>query len=194
MIDLDGMVDDELDGLKRIDSLRIASQPHDAVAHRGEVHDRWHAGEILEQHTGRSKGDLFLRHGRDVPPRHRRDVLGVNESSVLASQQIFEKDLQGVGQPRDAAVACALERRQAEYVVRSAAGGQPGPRLEGILGSHPLIILHSTWRAQVRAAESHGAIPAISVGRLWPGTRARRRTDRDVQHRRRGSSGACRRR
>jgi len=151
MIDLDGVVDDELDGLKRIDSLRIASKPHDAVAHRGEVHDRGHAGEILKQHPGRSKGNLLLHCGRHVPPRHRGNVLGVNESAVLAAQQILEEDLQGVRQPRDASVACALERRQTVDVVRGAAGGQPGPRRKGILGSHPLIILHRTWRAQVHA-------------------------------------------
>ena len=113
VIDLDGVIDDELDGLQRVDLLRIAAEPHDAVAHRGEVDDRRHPGEILEQHARRSEGDLLLGGGRHVPARHRRDVLGVDEAAVLAAQQVLEKNLQGIRQPR---------RRRRNRRVRAPAG------------------------------------------------------------------------
>ena len=69
VIDLHRVVDDELDRLQRIDLARIAAEPHDAVAHGGEVDDRGHAGEILQQHAGWCEGDLLLRLARSRPSR-----------------------------------------------------------------------------------------------------------------------------
>ena len=63
VIDLHGMVDDEFDRLKRIDLLRVAAEPHDAVAHGGEIDDRGHAGEVLQQHARGREGDFLLRRG-----------------------------------------------------------------------------------------------------------------------------------
>ena len=39
VIDLDRVIDDELDRLQRVDLLRVAAEPHDAVAHRREIDD-----------------------------------------------------------------------------------------------------------------------------------------------------------
>ena len=57
-IDLDGMVDDEVDGHQRIDLGGIAVQVAHGIAHGGQVDDRRHAGEILHQHARRPVGDL----------------------------------------------------------------------------------------------------------------------------------------
>ena len=54
------MVDDEVDRHQRIDLVRIAAERHHRVAHRGEIDDRGHAGEILHQHARRAEGDLVL--------------------------------------------------------------------------------------------------------------------------------------
>ncbi len=60
MVDDDRMVDDEVDRNERIDLVRIAAERGHRVAHRGEVDDGRHAGEILHQDAGRAEGDLVL--------------------------------------------------------------------------------------------------------------------------------------
>ena len=62
-VDLDGVVDDEVGRHERVDARRVAAERGHRVAHRGEVHDRGHAGEVLEEHA---RG-----HERDLAPRPR---------------------------------------------------------------------------------------------------------------------------
>ncbi len=116
VIDLDGVIDHELHRLQRIDLLRIAAEPDDAVAHGREIDDRRHAGEVLQQHPRGRERNLLLGARRDVPAGQRLDVLGVDEPSVLAAQQVLEQDLQRIRQPRDPTVAGPLERGQAEDI------------------------------------------------------------------------------
>jgi hypothetical protein len=54
------VVDDEVDRDERVDLLRVAAEVRHGVAHRGEIDDRRHAGEVLHQHARRAIGDLFL--------------------------------------------------------------------------------------------------------------------------------------
>ena len=58
VIDLHGVIDDQLDGLQRIHALGIAAQLRDAVAHGGQIDDAGHAREILEQDARRHERDL----------------------------------------------------------------------------------------------------------------------------------------
>ena len=94
VIDLHGMIDDEFDGLQRVHFLRIAAEPDDAVAHRSEIDDGRHAGEVLQQDTRRHERNLFLRLRRDVPLRERLNVVAVDEAAILPAQEIFEQDPQ----------------------------------------------------------------------------------------------------
>ncbi len=73
---------------------RVAAEPHDAVAHRGEIDDRRHAGEVLQQHAGRRERNLLLHLRRDVPARQRLNVFGIHEAPILAPQQILEQDFE----------------------------------------------------------------------------------------------------
>src|ERR1700686_319704 len=59
-VDLDRMIDDQLHRLERIDRLRVAAHRRHRVAHRRQVDDDRDAGEILEQHARRAKGDFAL--------------------------------------------------------------------------------------------------------------------------------------
>ena len=55
--ELSGMVEaDQVGRGQRIDTLRIAAQAHDRLAHRGEVDDTGHAGEILHDDACRREG------------------------------------------------------------------------------------------------------------------------------------------
>ncbi len=58
LIDLHRVVDHELGGRQRVDSLRVAAQLHDRIAHCGEVDDTGYAGKVLKDYSRRSEGDL----------------------------------------------------------------------------------------------------------------------------------------
>ena len=100
MIDLHRVIDDELDRLQRVDPARVAAEPDDAVAHGGEVDHGRHAGEVLEQDARRREGDLPLILAGDVPPGENANILRIDESRVLAAQQVLEQDLQRKRQAR----------------------------------------------------------------------------------------------
>ena len=89
------MVDDEVDRDQRIDLVRIAAKRDHRVAHRGEIDDRRHAGEVLHQHPRRAERDLVLMFAAIAGPRgDRLDVLLLDAASVLVAQQVFEHDLE----------------------------------------------------------------------------------------------------
>ena len=140
VVDLHRVVDDELDRLQRIHLARVAAEAHDTVAHRGEVHDGGHAGEILQQHASWCEGDFLLRLDGHIPAAERLDVLGIDEPAILAPQQVLEQDFQRVRQARDAGESSLLERRQAEDLVRSPPSGELRACVERIERGHPAII------------------------------------------------------
>ena len=140
VVDLHGMIDDELDGLQRVDPLRIAAEPDDAVAHRGEVDDRRHAGEVLKEHARRHERDFLLQVGRRIPGRQRPDRVRLDELAVFATEQVLEQDLLRVREARNGRESGLLERRQAEDRETLAADFECGPCVEGIAGSHHSII------------------------------------------------------
>jgi hypothetical protein len=59
-VDLDRVVDHQLGRHERVDLLRIAAELGDRVAHRREVDDPGHAGEVLHQHARRRKAISLL--------------------------------------------------------------------------------------------------------------------------------------
>jgi hypothetical protein len=104
-VDLHRVVDDEVDWLERIDALSVATELHDCVAHRREVDNGGHSGEILQQDAARAKGDFFLDRALDVPRSECLDVVALHERVVFITQQIFEEDLEAEGQPVGGAAA-----------------------------------------------------------------------------------------
>ncbi len=111
-VDLNRVVDDQLGGHERIDLLRIAPEVGDRVAHRREVDDPGHPGEVLHQHARRRERDLVARLGPGLPAGQRLDVGRGDGAVALGAQQVLEQDLQRERQPRD--VKALLERVEAE--------------------------------------------------------------------------------
>ena len=66
-VHLDRVVDHELDRHERVDPGRVAAEVLHRVAHRGQVHDRRHAGEVLHQHARGREGDLAATARRRRP-------------------------------------------------------------------------------------------------------------------------------
>ena len=118
LVDDDRMVDDEIDRHQRIDLLRIAAERDESVAHRREIDDGRHAGEILHQHARRAEGDLTLGLALlGQPFGEALDMLLGDRAAVLVAQQILEQHAQRIGQARDALEPIGLGRLQREIMI-----------------------------------------------------------------------------
>ena len=99
LVNLHRVIDDQFDRLERVDFFGIAAQSFHGVAHRREIDDRGHAGEVLEQNPARSKGDFLARFRLRVPLNKRLDVVDRDGDSVLVAQKVFQKHLERERQP-----------------------------------------------------------------------------------------------
>ena len=139
-VDLHGVVDDQLDRDRRVDLRRVAAHLSDRVAHRREVDDRRHTGEVLHQHARRGERDLLSRLGPRVPAGQRLDVGGRDAAVALVAQQVLEQDLQRERQPRD--VETCLQGVEAEDLEPAAPDLEVGAGVKAVrrlTGSHYLF-------------------------------------------------------
>ncbi len=101
LVHLHRVVDHQLDGLERVDPLRIAAHRHHRVAHGGEVDHGGDAGEILEENAGRHEGDLLRGERLGIPAGQCLDIAGRDHGAILAAQQVLEQDAEGIGEAGD---------------------------------------------------------------------------------------------
>ncbi len=137
----DRVVDNQLRGDLRVDQVGVAAHGGHGVAHGGQVDDRRHAGEVLEQHPGRGEGDLLAGLGGRLPLAQGLDVAGRHRDPVLVAQQVLQQDAEGKWQP------LAADRRwepvQAERGERAVVGGAEfgtDPEAVAPVGCHRRIL------------------------------------------------------
>ena len=97
----DGVVDDHLGRCEGVDPARVPAEVGHGLAHRGEVDDARHAGEVLHDHAGGRELDLLAGVGRGVPAGEGLDVGLGDVGPVLGAQQRLEEDLQAERQGGD---------------------------------------------------------------------------------------------
>ncbi len=100
-VDLHRVVDDQLRGQEGIDAAWIAAHALGRRAHRGEIDDCGHAGEVLHEHPRRHERDLRRRFRLRLPARDGFDVRRRHVAAVFAAQEILEENFEGEGQRGD---------------------------------------------------------------------------------------------
>jgi hypothetical protein len=125
VIDLHGVIDDELRRRQRVDRVGLATELYDRVAHGREVDHRRDAGEVLEHHAGRREGDLVLGLAARLPAREGLDVRRADVAAVGVAEQVLEQDLERVGQAGDVPGGHAGERVVRVLVAVDSEGGGP---------------------------------------------------------------------
>jgi len=132
-VDHHRMIDDEIDRGERIDLAGIAAQRFHGVAHGGEVDDGRHAGEVLHQHPGGTKGDLAVGLAAVHQPfGHRCDVLAGDGAAILVTKQVFQQHLEGKGQGADAGEAVLLGELEVVIGVGPATGLERAAAVEAV--------------------------------------------------------------
>ena len=124
-VDLDRVVDDEVRRDEGVHARRVAAERGHRVAHRREVHDRGHAGEVLEDDAGGHERDLGLAAGARTPGREGRHVLLAHDAAAGVAERVLEQDLEG---DRRAARVHAEARPEPARADRRYRSGRPGPR------------------------------------------------------------------
>ena len=132
LVDLHRVVDDEVRGDERIHARGIAAQVRHRVAHRGEVDDRRHAGEVLEQDAGGHERDLRLGRRARAPGGERLDVGRVDQAAAGMAERVLEQDLQRDGRVLE---VDPIGQRGEPPVVRQA-GAEGGAGSEWIWAWH----------------------------------------------------------
>jgi hypothetical protein len=153
----DGVVDHQLRGSERVDLRRVAAELLHGFAHRGEVDDARHAGEVLHDHAGGRELDLLVGLGVRVPAGQGEDVVLGDVLAVLGAQQSLEQDLETERETLDSVVgeAVPFDRVEAVDLVRLAVHIQRALRLEAVLTGHqPSPRRRSRLRAHLAAAHS----------------------------------------
>ena len=130
-VHLNRVVDDQVDRDQWVDLLRIAAELLHRVAHRRQVDQRRHAGEVLHQHPRRLKRDLGAGLGGRIPGGDRLDVGARHRLSVLEAQRVLEQHLQRVRKAGD--VVGGLKRVEAEDLVLAAR------HFEGVAGAEAVL-------------------------------------------------------
>jgi len=154
-VDLHGMVDHELGGDERVDHRRVAAHVGHRVAHRGEVDDGRHTGEVLHHHARGRERDLLRRLGGGVPAGQRLDVRRRDRAVALGAQQVLEQDLQRERQPRD--IEAGGEGVEAEDLDRARSDLERAAGIEAVRGQAGL----RRWDGRARADD-----PAASTRRI----------------------------
>ena len=106
------MIDHKIDRDERFDDLRVASEPLDRAAHRGEIDNQRHAGEILQNDARDYKWDFLICGRFCVPIRQRLHIFASDFFAVVIAQYRFEHDTNAHRQPRNLANTLFLQRRQ----------------------------------------------------------------------------------
>ena len=92
IINLHGMIHNQFDRHERVDVRRIAAKLPHRVAHRGQIHDRRNAGEILHQHSRRMIRNFDRRGGFRLPTGDIQHVFRLHDAPVKMAQQIFHEN------------------------------------------------------------------------------------------------------
>ncbi len=104
------VVHDEIDRDHRLDQFGTVALFNGNVAHRREIDEQWHAGEILQHHAGDDEGDFCRARCLGLPVGEFAHMVFGHLAAVAMAQHRLEHDADRHRQARDAANAGGFER------------------------------------------------------------------------------------
>ncbi len=180
IIHLHAVIDHQIDGNEGIDALRPAARPLHRRAHRGQIDQARHAGEILQNHSRRLERNLARMAQARLPGRQALHIFLAHLGVVAMAQAAFQENLDGKRQAVDLAEIQLRQPAQAKHRRLAPAKGELRFSAEEVLGScgHRLTgcgMICARWgRTNHRAATDDGAWATASTTiRASPGNASR---------------------
>ena len=129
------MVDDEIAGNQRVDLRRVTAQPDHRGTHGRQIDHGRNTGEVLQDNSSGTEGNLGLADLAGVVGRQRPDVILGHDVPVHGPQTGLEQDLD--------AVRHAVEVAQCVELPDIAIAQRGLDRLTGLIGEirHGLVFL-----------------------------------------------------
>ncbi len=91
-VDLDGVINDEIDGDERFNELRIFFEPSDGIAHSSEIDEKGYASEVLQNDARDGEGNFFRGGFFGIPASKIFDVAGTSRKAIAVAEDGFEDD------------------------------------------------------------------------------------------------------
>jgi hypothetical protein len=104
-IDLNGVIDDEVDGAERVDLAGVTTETLHGVTHSSEVNNSGHTSEVLEDDASGAEWNLTVVLRGLGPVEDRLNVLLLHAEVVAVANSALKEDADGVRQARDARVS-----------------------------------------------------------------------------------------
>ena len=127
VVDHHRVVDDQVDRHQRLDRLRILVHRRGDAAHRSQVGEQRHAGEVLQHHPRDDERDLVRAVRRRMPVGDLLDMLGRHQAAVAVAQHALEHDADRDRQPVDVRIRLRQLGQRIEAAT-PAAGQRKGLR------------------------------------------------------------------
>ena len=137
VVDLDGVIDDEIDGNKRLDDAGLAAETGHGAAHRGEIDQEGNPGEVLKDDAGNDERNLLGRGRLRIPCGEGANILLMNLAAVAVAEHGLEHHADGEGETGDLPDALLLECREGVVGSCLSLGGlEAAECLERVGGGH----------------------------------------------------------
>ncbi len=136
LVDHHRVIDDQIDRRERIDLIRVAAHLGHRVAHCRQIDDGRDAREILQQHPGRTIGDLRAARAFGEPAGQRPNVLRRDRSVIFGAQQVLHQHLQREGQCRKIDAERFARRVDAVIIHTLAADLKAAARFQTVFTGH----------------------------------------------------------
>ena len=98
-VHLHTVIDNQVHGDQRLDHLSVLAHAIHGAAHGGEVHEKRHAREVLENNSRHHKRDLILAWDLRIPASQILHVLLRHLFSIAIPRQCLQHDADGNRQP-----------------------------------------------------------------------------------------------
>jgi len=104
LVDLDGMINNKIDGAERVNLLGVATNASHAVSHGSQIDDGGHTSEVLEDDTSGAERYLSLNLGGLGPVEDGLNIGLLHLVLVAVTDGGLEENSDGVGELLDAGV------------------------------------------------------------------------------------------
>ncbi|MOA06091.1 hypothetical protein D3C78_1257130 [compost metagenome] len=112
VVDHDGVVHDQVHRHQRLDGFGLLAQARGHAAHRRQVGQQRHAGEVLQHHARHDERDFLGARALRLPLGELAHMLGRDLLAVAMAQHGFEHDAQRLRQPLHAGILLGQRRQR----------------------------------------------------------------------------------